>query len=201
MKPLPKLYLASTSPRRKQLFEALGLSFEILNIEVEEQDPSIESVEKGAIANAEKKALAGLQKAVTQNALIVSADTVVAINDQVLGKPKTPNDVLKMLSSLSGNTHRVVTGMVLLQSDGEKSASAVSSLVTFKKLSLDDIKSYSEIREPYDKAGSYAIQGLGARFIEKIEGSYTNIMGFPIEKFLEELPVVSGISIFKWFVS
>lgn len=201
MAELPKLYLASSSPRRKQLIEALGLKFELLQIDVEELDPSFDSVEKGVIVNAEKKGAAGVQKILKQDAIVIAADTVVALENKVLGKPKSHQEALTMLSTLSGNTHRVVTGMVLFHSNGKKSASAVSSWVTFKKIPIEEIKSYAETREPYDKAGSYAIQGLGARFIERIEGSYTNIMGFPIERFLEELALVSGISIFKWFGS
>ena len=105
-----------------------------------------------------------------------------------------------MLELLSGKTHRVVTGLALISTDERTSFSAVSSWVTFKKISLDEKKQYAATFEPYDKAGSYAIQGLGCLFIEKIEGSYTNIMGFPIEKFLQELPHVSGVPAYKWFL-
>jgi len=196
---LPKLYLASSSPRRKQLLEALDLKFEVLLAEVDEIDPDFNTVEEGVIANAEKKAGAGIKRCSTDNAIIISADTVVALENQVLGKPKSQNDVLSMLSILSGNTHRVVTGMALFHTEGRRSAVSVSSWVTFKKMSLEEINHYSSTKEPYDKAGSYAVQGLGAKFIEKIDGSYTNIMGFPIEKFLEELPLISGISVYDWF--
>jgi septum formation protein len=200
MNALPKLLLASASPRRRQLLEALGLSFTVIPAEVEEIDPTSESIEAGVLENAKNKGLAGLKHAQNQNDVIIAADTLVVLKDKVLGKPKNSSDVLAMLGSLSGQSHQVVTGMVLQTPTGNQSSAAVSSFVTFRNLSEDEIKSYAATREPYDKAGSYAIQGLGAIFIEKIEGSYTNIMGFPIERFLIELPKITGLPVYQWFL-
>ncbi|MFM8269133.1 MAG: Maf family protein [Pseudomonadota bacterium] len=200
MTKLPKLLLASASPRRKQLLEVLGLPFQVVPAEVEEMDPSHELIEEGVVENAEKKALAGLKHAIHSTDVVIAADTLVVLKDKVLGKPKSKSDVLSMLGQLSGKTHQVVTGMVLLTPSGKRISAAVSSFVTFRDLLVDEIENYASTREPYDKAGSYAIQGLGAIFIDKIEGSYTNIMGFPIERFLVELPNVTGISIHQWFL-
>ncbi|NBX75432.1 MAG: septum formation inhibitor Maf [Proteobacteria bacterium] len=197
---LPKLLLASASPRRRQLLEALGLSFEVIPAEVEETDPSHELIESGVLENARRKGQAGLKHAHNQNDVVIAADTLVVLKEKVLGKPKNTADVLSMLASLSGNTHQVVTGMVLQTLSGKQCSAAVSSFVTFRNLSEDEIKAYAATREPYDKAGSYAIQGLGAIFIEKIEGSYTNIMGFPIERFLMELPKITGLPVYQWFL-
>lgn len=198
---LPKLLLASSSPRRRQLLEAIGLPFEVIQAEVEETDPTHEFIDEGVIENARKKGLAGLKYAETPEDVVISADTLVVLKDQVLGKPKTAADVFSMLGKLSGKTHQVVTGMVLQTLSGKKTSSSVSSFVTFRDLSTDEIKNYASTREPYDKAGSYAIQGLGSIFIEKIEGSYTNIMGLPIEKLLTELPKITGFPIHQWFLA
>lgn len=199
MKTLPKLYLASSSPRRRQILEAIGLPFKVIRAEVDEIDPSSHSVEQGVIENAELKARAALKALKDPTDIVITADTLVVLDDQVLSKPKNSDDVVAMLTSLSGRKHRVVTGMAIQTLSGKKSLAAVSSWVTFRSLSIDEMKNYAATREPYDKAGSYAVQGLGTLFIEKIEGSYTNIMGFPVEKFLTELPIVAGISIHHWF--
>lgn len=199
MKTLPKLHLASSSPRRRQILEAIGLPFQVIRAEVDEIEPSSQSVDQGVIENAELKAKAALKDLKDPSDIVITADTLVVLDDQVLGKPKNSADVISMLTSLSGRTHRVVTGMAIQTVSGRKSLAAVSSWVTFKNLSADEMKNYAATREPYDKAGSYAIQGLGTLFIEKIEGSYTNIMGFPVEKFLMELPIVTGIPLHHWF--
>jgi len=199
MKKTSQLYLASTSPRRKQLLEALGLTFEIIPAPVEERDPHADGIEEGVIENAQKKAQSGIACLGNKSGIVIAADTLVVFESRVLGKPKDRADVLAMLSLLSGKTHRVVTGMALQSTEGKTSLSCVSSLVTFKTISSEERALYADTREPYDKAGSYAIQGLGTLFIETIKGSYTNIMGFPIEKFLEELPKVTGIPIYHWF--
>lgn len=196
---LPKLLLASSSPRRKQLLEALGLPFQVVRAEVEEKDPSADFIESGVIENARKKAEAGLEKALHSSDIVIAADTLVVLKNKVLGKPKNLEDVLSMLNQLSGQTHKVVTGMVLQTPSGKKIEVSVSSFVQFRKLTTSEVESYAATREPYDKAGGYAIQGLGSLFIEKIEGSYTNIMGFPIERFLLELPKVSDFPVYRWF--
>lgn len=200
MKQRPNLYLASASPRRKQLMEALGLSFKIIQAPVEELDPSVEFVEEGVIENARKKALSGLNQLGSQSGIVVAADTLVTYQERVLGKPKDNTEVISMLDLLSGNTHRVVTGLALISTQGLTSFSFVSSQVEFRTISAEEKNQYAATREPYDKAGSYAIQGLGCLFIKKIEGSYTNIMGLPIEKLLEELPKVSSIPAYEWFL-
>ena len=199
MDQLLKLLLASSSPRRKQLLEALGLPFRVIKADVEETDPPACSIEDGVIDNARKKGEAGLKEACNPEDVVISADTLVVLKDRVLGKPGNTNDVLFMLNQLSGQTHKVVTGMVLKTLSGKERCVSASSLVTFRNLSAEEIKNYASTREPYDKAGSYAIQGLGSIFIEKIQGSYTNIMGFPIETFLLELPGITGVPVYRWF--
>lgn len=193
------LILASQSPRRAQLLEALGLPFKTLKIETQEKDPSIQELEKGVLENAFQKAVVGRQATQEPSAIVIAADTLVAIEGQVLGKPNDASEATRMLELLSGKKHQVVTGLVLINSEGKSTQSAVSSWVVFKKLAPTEIQKYVETKEPYDKAGSYAVQGLGTLFIERIEGSYTNIMGFPIEQFLRDLEILSEKSIYEWF--
>ncbi|NBX93521.1 MAG: septum formation protein Maf [Proteobacteria bacterium] len=197
---LPKLYLASASPRRKQILESLGLTFEVIQPRTNEIDPPSSSVDEGVIHNARVKADAGLKMMTSQPAIIIAADTLVVLENNVLGKPSDSAEAITMLSQLSGKKHRVVTGLVLRDSSGHERVSAVSSYVKFRKLSLTEIKEYTLTKEPYDKAGSYAIQGLGAVFIDEIQGSYTNIMGFPVEHFLKELPLLTQIPAYQWFL-
>jgi len=115
-----------------------------------------------------------------------------------MGKPESSGDVRRMLSDLSGQTHEVITGLALVSNEFGCRESFAKSLVTFKRLSEEMIDQYANTREPYDKAGSYAVQGLGAIFIEKISGSYTNVMGFPLEHFLEELSQLAPFPLAKW---
>lgn len=196
---LPQLYLASASPRRKQLLEAIGFTFQVISAPVDEQHPSHRTLREGVIGNARLKALAAATRIEDPNGIIIAADTLVVFQEQVLGKPVDLQEAQGMLQMLSGNTHEVMTGVHLRRLSGEIQEFAVASKVTFRCLSQKEISDYIQTREPYDKAGSYAVQGLGSLFIESIEGSYSNIMGFPIEEFLKVLPRMSGIPIHQWF--
>lgn len=196
---LPTLYLASESPRRRQLLEALGLSFKVVKPSANEEHPSAKQVEEITIKNAYTKASSALDTLESSHDIVVGADTLVVLNEEVLGKPKDEQGVIEMISKLSGKTHLVVTGLVLISPKAGVRKIAVKSHVTFHKLSSEQIHSYAKTKEPRDKAGSYAVQGLSALFIEKIDGSYTNVMGLPIEALLSELPQLTGISIFEFF--
>jgi septum formation protein len=197
---LPNLYLASQSPRRRQILESLEIPFKIVLPTSEEITPTVVSIENGIVENARAKAasvLSALPK--NQSAIVIGADTLVVLKNRVMGKPSNAREVFEMLEELSGATHEVITGLALLSTaHGERVAFAKSS-VTFKSLSKDLIQQYANTREPYDKAGSYAVQGLGAIFIEKISGSYTNVMGFPLELFLQELSQLVPFPLTQWF--
>ena len=199
-KQLPTLILVSQSPRRRQLLDALCLDYRVELPGVDERMPEAREVEEVTLENSLRKAesIAGRRPKTGVTEIIIAADTLVVLNGRVLGKPSDRNEARKMLSQLSGNTHRVVTGLTLLSEKGQRQR-AVWSSVTFRKLATDEIESYLGTREPYDKAGSYAVQGLSALFIERIDGSYTNVMGLPIEALLEELPALSGIPVYDWF--
>lgn len=196
---LPQLWLASQSPRRKSLLENLGLSFQVRIADVDEDHPSAADVDSVTIDNARRKAIAvaGLLESVPD--IVIGADTLVVCDEQVLGKPADSDAVRKTLRLLSGRTHHVVTGLALVSPKLGTRQAAVRTAIRFRNLTDAEIAEYAATHEPYDKAGSYAIQGLASRFVAGIEGSYSNVVGLPIERFLEDLVGLSGVPLTKWF--
>ncbi len=160
--------------------------------------PQASQVEEITLFNSLKKAESVLSRAGSEGNLVIAADTLVVLKGSVLGKPANPDEARRMLRGLSGETHRVVTGLTLLASTGLRQR-AVWSEVSFRPVTTEEMESYVATKEPYDKAGAYAVQGLSAMYIDRIEGSYTNVMGLPIEALLEELPLISKTSIYDWF--
>jgi septum formation protein len=195
---LPTLVLASQSPRRRQILDNMGLKFAVRMPKSEEVMPTAANSESGILANAFAKA-ASLRAEVGSNDIILGADTLVISEGEVMGKPTSPAVAKDMLQRLSGRTHEVITGLTLLTGPTRSWKKAVKSLVTFRRMTESEIAQYLATSEPYDKAGAYAVQGLGALFIERIEGSYTNVMGLPIEELLKGLGEISGIPIYEWF--
>jgi len=124
---------------------------------------------------------------------------LVLIDHEVLGKPKNKSEVIETLKKLSGKSHRVVTALAMLSEEYGKRLSLTESTVYFRDLTDEEVLAYAKTEEPYDKAGSYALQGLGSLFIEKVEGSYTNVVGLPVETLLRELEALTQIPIFDWF--
>jgi septum formation protein len=175
------LILASASPRRAELLRSAGYAFEIHAVEVDESlrsgEPPAEYVERLAREKA-SQALAELLK-VVEDPFVLGADTAVVVGDAILGKPHDAEDAARMLRRLSGRTHQVMTGVCLRTVQRRVSHVEVSS-VTFATLTEDQIAWYVEGGEGRDKAGSYAIQGLASRFIPRIEGSYSNVVGLPV---------------------
>jgi septum formation protein len=169
--------LASASPRRQQLLKLLLSQFDVVPSDVEETPRPAESPLSVVQRLAKEKATA-VQR-LHPTAAIISADTVVVCNQEILGKPSSPEEARHMLQKLSGRTHQVLTGVCLLH--GETCRVQVSSTgVQFYPLSEAEIDTYVKSGEPLDKAGAYGIQGLGARFIEKIDGCYFNVVGLPV---------------------
>ncbi|MBE7648565.1 Maf-like protein [Tenacibaculum finnmarkense] len=178
--------LASKSPRRQQLIKDLNIPFIIKTKEVEEIYP--EHLKGTEIANflAALKA-EPFKDELTQTDLLITSDTIVWHNNKALGKPKDYNDAFKMLKNLSDNTHQVITSICISNKNFKKIFND-STTVTFKKLSDDEVHYYIENFQPFDKAGAYGIQEwIGKVAITKIEGSYFNVMGFPIHKLYKEL--------------
>ncbi|GIW21484.1 MAG: Maf-like protein [Candidatus Sericytochromatia bacterium] len=176
-----KIVLASSSPRRKDLLSYLGIDFIIKSISIDESFDNnlsvIDNVKKLALNKA--RAVKNLFK---ENHIIIGADTIVLINDLVLGKPKDKEEAKYMLSLLSGNKHQVITSIALVPTDKdlEETVSYCKTNVYFKKLSIEEINNYVLKGECMDKAGAYALQGIGSVFISKIEGCYTNVIGLSL---------------------
>ncbi len=198
-KSIPVLVLASKSPRRKLILEALGIDFIVRHPRASEIFDKSSSPEKIVISNAERKALSVSEQNSIKSGLIVGIDTCVWINGSFLGKPGSTEEAKKMLKKLSGKTHDVFSGLFIYSKQYGQYRKVVKSKVTFKKLSSNFIDSYCNTSEPYDKAGGYGVQGLGSLFIRKIEGSYTNVMGLPLEAFLTGLEKLTKIPLWKWF--
>jgi len=174
-----KLILASKSPRRSQLLKEAGIDFEIRTREVEETYPADLPVDQVATFLAEKKARA-LEDTLQADEVILAADCVVVFENTIYGKPKDREEAITVLQQLSGNTHRVISGVCLLSQDKIRTFSG-TSIVHFHPLTLEEIEYYVDKFQPYDKAGAYAIQEwIGWCKIAGIEGTYSNIMGLPV---------------------
>ena len=182
---MKKIILASQSPRRKDLLELLDLNFTVEVREVDEVFP--ESLDATKVA----EYLANLKAAAFTNIpadqIVITADTVVVLDEQILGKPKDKAEAVKMLQSLSNRSHKVITGVCIKSKDKTVSFSNTTK-VFFKKLTSSEIEYYIESYKPFDKAGSYGIQEwIGAIGITKIEGSYFNVVGLPIQELHKQL--------------
>ncbi|KOC91265.1 Maf family protein [Winslowiella iniecta] len=172
------LYLASGSPRRRELLTQLGLRFERLSTEVEERRRDGEAAGHYVQRLARDKALAGVAVA-EQDLPVLGADTIVVLNGEVLEKPQDQQHAREMLAKLSGATHQVMTAVAL--ADRQQVIDClVTTDVTFRILSAEDIASYVASGEPMDKAGAYGIQGFGGNFVRKINGSYHAVVGLPL---------------------
>ena len=172
------IILASQSPRRKELMGQIGLKFKVISPNVDEHmegNPSpAQLVEELSLRKAR-----AVERQADGETLIVAADTVVALEGTVLGKPEDEREAFAMLSALSGNRHYVYTGVTVLR-DGRAVTQHEVTTVTFRELEPDEISSYIATGEPMDKAGAYGIQGLGALLVSGIEGDYFNVMGLPV---------------------
>jgi septum formation protein len=181
-----KIILASASPRRKELLQRIGLKFEVVPSSYKEDirlcsDPHALarriSLEKG-------RAVAGKHG----DALVIAADTLVVLGGQMMGKPGTEDEARSMLRTISGRRHSVITGFSIIDSGENKSVSgSVETRVYIKKLTSTEIDAYVKSGEPLDKAGAYAIQGLGAVLVHRIEGDYSNVIGLPLGALAESL--------------
>ncbi len=171
--------LASRSPRRQELLQQVGVHYELLPVSVDETPAAGEKAADYAQRLALAKAEAGWSSLAGKNPLpVLGADTVVVANATIMGKPRDRQQAIEMLQVLSGATHTVLTAVALVAED--RLVRLNTSHVTFRTLSLSECEAYWESGEPLDKAGAYAIQGLGAAFITRLEGSYSGVMGLPL---------------------
>ncbi|HYW72060.1 MAG TPA: Maf family protein [Pyrinomonadaceae bacterium] len=176
---LPRIVLASASPRRAEILRTVGWPFEVLAVDIDETRDASESASAYVERLAREKAEAAA--AHRPQSMILGADTTVTIDDHILEKPFDRTDAVRMLEVLKNRWHKVLTGIAVInQTDSRTIVARQETEVKFAALSEDDIDWYVQTGEPMDKAGGYAIQGLGARFIEEIRGDYFNVVGLPI---------------------
>lgn len=182
-----QIYLASKSPRRRKLLKQLGISFKSFSVDINEEvldgEHPIKTVRRLALHKSE---LASLK---VRNGIIITADTIVVLNKEIIGKPKDERDAYNILYKLSGKTHLVFTGFAVKNLiNGKSIVDYEMTKVTFRKLMPKEIKDYIKTGSPMDKAGAYGIQDdFGAVFVEKIDGCYYNVVGFPLAKLYRSL--------------
>ncbi|WP_236174398.1 Maf family protein [Pseudomonas pseudonitroreducens] len=192
---MAQLYLASSSPRRRELLTQIGLPFHIVPASIDETPEAGELAYAYVERLARSKALAGLNfLAQRADVCVLGADTAVVLDGRILGKPVDRDDALAMLQALSGREHEVLTAVAVADRD-RCEARVVSSRVTFRAVSAEEAERYWETGEPQDKAGGYAIQGLAAVFISRVEGSYSAVVGLPL---CETSALLADFSIPSW---
>ena len=192
------IILASGSPRRKEILSELGAEIKIITADVDENSNETDP-EKLAQELAQKKGLAVYQKLLAQNALelscpIISADTIVFCDDEIMGKPKDRADAYRMLKKLSGKAHTVTTGICIVK-DGIPHSSFSTTKVFVDTLTDDEINAYINSGDPFDKAGSYGIQGIFSKHVSKIEGCYFNVVGLPVNALSTLFMNVMGVNL------
>ncbi|MEE9101423.1 Maf family protein [Pseudomonas nitroreducens] len=192
---MSQLYLASSSPRRRELLTQIGLPFHIVPASVDETPQAGESAVAYVERLAREKALAGLHfLAQRADVCVLGADTAVVLDGRILGKPADRAEALGMLQALSGREHEVLTAVAVANRD-RCEARVVSSRVTFRSVSMEEAERYWDTGEPHDKAGGYAIQGLAAVFVSRVEGSYSAVVGLPL---CETAALLADFSIPCW---
>ncbi len=193
---MKRIVLASNSPRRREILGLTGINFEVIPDTVPEPKMSGLSHEETVMLLSKFKG-DNVSKVLEGDAVIISADTVVSVDDEILGKPKSSEDAFNMLSLLSGREHSVYTGVYIVEKNTGKSVNFYEKTqVSFKNLDISEIKAYIDSGEFCDKAGAYGIQGKAALFVEKIEGDYLNVVGLPLCHLVKVLMKEFDIKIF-----
>ena len=178
-----KIVLASASERRQELLKRLINDFDVVVSEFDESKVSFEGSLEAYVKNVALGKALDVRDRLNEDAIIISADTIVALDNEILGKPSDEEEAFKMIKSLQGRSHHVYSGVVVINTAKniiEKEC--LSTRVTFSKISDDEIIKYIKTGEPMDKAGSYGIQGIGGIFVEEIKGCYYNVVGLPLNK-------------------
>ena len=188
-----RLILASASPRRIEMMKLMGLVFEVVPSGIDEDTRRGETPREHALRLSGEKALAVAR--LHPDAWVLGADTIVIIDREVLGKPGSPPEAQSMLEKLSGRAHEVFTGFSIAgRGKGILARQVVESTVHFREIAPDEMAWYIAAEEPYDKAGGYAVQGMGAFFVREIRGSYTNVVGLPLCEVVDALRGLSAIA-------
>ena len=190
----PRFYLASASPRRRELLTQIGVTFELAPVDIDETPLANEGARAYVERLAQAKAAAALARINHPDAVVLGSDTSVIIDDEILTKPADAADAKRMLQRLSGNRHQVFTAVAVLSQNRQQQV-CVATDVDFRTLSDAEIERYIATGEPMDKAGSYGIQGKGAILVEKISGSYSNVVGLPLT---ETAALLTNFNIQVW---
>ncbi len=172
----PTLHLASSSPRRQEILTAIGLTFSVGGVDVDERRRDGEAADMMVLRLAEAKARA---VEIDASRIVLGADTAVVLGEEIFGKPADRDEALDMLGRLSGRTHKVLTGVALYSMQGVQTVLSATD-VRFREIGPDEALAYWQSGEPCDKAGAYAIQGRGGAFVEAISGSYSGVVGLPV---------------------
>ncbi len=187
------IILASASPRRSELLKQVGFDFEVIPSQADETEIAGETPEEHVIRLSLNKAREVSTRDDIDGRWVIGSDTIVLRDAEILGKPTDPEDAARMLRSLSGRTHQVLSGYAILdRGTGENRTAAITTRVTFRSLTDAEITGYIATGEPADKAGSYAIQGLGAFMVSRIEGSYSNVVGLPLCEVVQALETLGA---------
>lgn len=193
------LILASASPRRRALLEQIGLSFRVQPVDVDETPGETEAADLYVLRMAREKALACQRLSRYAEALILGADTSVVRDGEIMGKPRDREDARAMLQSLSGRGHEVMTGIALAGPRAVRER-VVTTRVGFRRLGDREIEAYLDSGEPFDKAGGYGIQGLGGIFVDSLKGSYSAVVGLPLDATADLLAQVEQ-PVWQWWMS
>jgi septum formation protein len=192
------IVLASASPRRSDLLTQVGIRFSVVPSRIPEDVLPGEAPEEHVIRLSKEKALEVASRAEVPGRWFIGSDTIVLLDETILGKPIDAREAAAMLRSLSGRSHQVLSGYAIHDRDeGTSICGAVSTSVVFKELTESEIAGYIASGEPMDKAGSYAIQGLGSFMVRRIEGSYTNVVGLPLCEVVEVLERLGAVKLFN----
>ncbi len=183
---MKEIVLASSSPRRRQLLEGIGLEFKVdATYSPEDLETGLDAAEMARKLSLDKAKLAAARN---PNAIVIAADTIGVLEGQIIGKPNTEDDARNMLRRMQGKCHTVITGYSIIDSDTLLTVTrSVETKVCFRELSQADIEAYVHTGEPMDKAGAYGIQGLGALLVERIDGDYFNVIGLPLSDLAQAL--------------
>jgi len=193
----PAIVLASASPRRQDLLRSIGIEFQVIPSNVDETVLANETPTNLVLRLSEEKATEVAQRAGVAGRWFIGSDTIVVCDEQILGKPTSPQDSASMLRQLSGRTHQVLSGYTIIDRGANiRLRRCVSTEVTFRTLTDREIEGYIASGEPADKAGSYAIQGLGSYIVTSISGSYTNVVGLPLAQVVTDLQQLGAIELF-----
>ncbi len=191
-----QIVLASMSPRRKKLLDEIGLEYVVDPSDYKEEIDEKSAPLNLALKHSFSKAL-DVAKRYNPRDIIIGVDTIVLLDNEILGKPDSEEAAFNMLKKLSGKSHMVISGIAVKEVGGATLMEAVTSRVHFKDMSNDEIKEYIATGEPMDKAGAYAVQGIGAKFVEKVEGCYHNVVGLPLLQLTKMLSNFIDVSALK----